>query len=302
MMGVVLAVVGFVASLWMLGPIGFRYGVLRSSVNGAGAAPVTSLFRSTAAKAAVVGVVGVALGVVSLVTGLLERAEQKHVSFADALGAGGAATVLQASLLAVLLIAFVLAWRNAPFAWPVAAVAGIAFALRNLVNGKLGAMVNPIHVLGASLWIGTLFVLVVCGIVPFIGAPMASDDRERAVAQMVHRFSLVALLSSGALATTGVITAWTHLKRLDALWTTAYGQVLLAKLAVVAVVFGLGAWNWRRVGPALGKEGGARKIRGTAAGELALAAVVLVLTGVLVTTPSPKPQRAAPAGDVSHHD
>jgi putative copper export protein len=68
---------------------------------------------------------------------------------------------------------------------------------------------------------------------------------------------------------TGVVTAWTHLDPLAALWTTPYGYALIAKLALVGVVVGLGAWNWRRVGPSLGTEGGALKIRRTASTELA---------------------------------
>ena len=44
----------------------------------------------------------------------------------------------------------------------------------------------------------------------------------------------------------GVITAWRHLKYLSALWTTPSGYALLLKLALVAAMFSLGAWNWRR--------------------------------------------------------
>jgi putative copper export protein len=302
MMAVILEIIGFLASFWMLGALGFRYGILRASPDGPADAPRTAVFRRAAARAAGVGVLGVLLGVASLVTGLMKRAEQKHLSLGGAFSAGGVANVLQASLLGALLVAFVLAIapRTARFAWPIAALAGLAFALRNLISGNLAAMVNPLHVLGASLWIGTLFVLVVCGIVSFIGASLSTEEREPAVALMVHRFSLVALLGAGVLATTGVVTAWTHLKHLDALWTTGYGQALLWKLLFVAVVLALGAWNWRRVGPALGKEGGARKIRTSAAIELAVAAVVVVLTGVLVTTPSPKPPQPPGAAVTSH--
>lgn len=68
----------------------------------------------------------------------------------------------------------------------------------------------------------------------------------------------------------------------------ALAQVVL--LAVLLLAFtlawrrlsvgwpGLGAWNWRRVGPSLGTEGGALKIRRTASTELAFAALVLLLT------------------------
>ena len=149
-------------------------------------------------------------------------------------------------------------------------------------------MVNPLHVLGASLWLGTLFVLVVCGFGQMLHASRAVAEREQAVAEMVHRFSVLALSSSALLGVTGLITAWTHLHQLEALWTTPYGNALLRKLFVVAVVLGLGAWNWRRVGPSLGTEGGALKIRRSAATELVFAALVLLLTAILVSTPSPK--------------
>ena len=51
---------------------------------------------------------------------------------------------------------------------------------------------------------------------------------------------------SAAVVPFGVITVWRHLKYLSALWTTPYGYALLLKLALVAAVFSLGAWNWRR--------------------------------------------------------
>jgi putative copper export protein len=62
----------------------------------------------------------------------------------------------------------------------------------------------------------------------------------------------------------------------------------MGKLFVVAIVLGLGAWNWRRVGPSLGTEGGALKIRRSATMELGFAALVLLLTAILVSLPSPK--------------
>lgn len=54
------------------------------------------------------------------------------------------------------------------------------------------------------------------------------------------------------------------------------------------VVADLGAWNWRRVGPSLGREGGALEIRRTAMTELVFAAAVLLVNAILVSLPSPK--------------
>lgn len=272
--------VGFLSSYSMLGAIGFRFGILR--------APLAERYRDSASAAARIGIVGVGLGVVSLVAGLLKRAESKHQTFAHAFSAGGATSVAQVVLLAVLLAAFVLAWRRLAIGWPIAGVAGIAFALRGLLGGRVAGMVNPLHVLGGSLWLGTLFALVVCGLAQMLQSSVPEAEREEAVAEMVRRFSTIALASAGLLGVTGVITSWTHLNPLAALWTTPYGYALVAKLAVVGVVAGLGAWNWRRVGPSLGSPGGALAIRRTASTELVFAAVVLFLTAILVSLPSPK--------------
>jgi copper transport protein len=108
------------------------------------------------------------------------------------------------------------------------------------------------------------------------------------VADIVGRFSPVALGAAALLGITGVITAWRHLKYLSALWTTPYGYTLDAKLAVVAIVVGLGAWNWRRMSPRLGAEDAAHHLRRSAKAELTFAGIVLALTALLLSIPSPK--------------
>lgn len=294
--------VGFLASFWMLGAIGFRYGILRTGFGTAGGQGDSSLAgasRNSAARAAGIGLLGVGLGLVSLIEGLLKRAESKHQTISNAFAAGGATSLAQVVLLVALLVAFVLAWRRVSVGWPIAGVAGVSFALRNLLAGRLAGMVNPLHVLGGSLWLGTLFVLVVCGLGEMLGASVSPTEREKAVAEMVHRFSVVGLAGAALLGITGVITGWTHLNPLSALWTTPYGYALIVKLCVVAIVLGLGAWNWRRVGPSLGTEGGALKVRRTASTELGFAALVLLLTAILVSLPSPKPPFTDRPADVS---
>ncbi len=293
---VVLQYVGFVSSFWILGAVGFRYGILRGKVSAEADSPSTSVLRSSAAQAAGVGLIGVALGVVSLFESLSKRAESKHVTIGDALAAGGVTSYAQVALLATLLVAFALAWRRVSIGWPIAGVAAIALALRGILSGRLGGMVNPLHVLGASLWLGTLFVLVFCGIGSLVRASLPMEQREQAVAEMVSRFSTVGLTSAALLGITGLITSWTHLNPLASLWTTPYGYALLTKLGIVAIVFGLGAWNWKRVGPALGADGGALMIRRTATTELAFAGLVLLVTSILVSLPSPK----APAAGSAH--
>ena len=71
------------------------------------------------------------------------------------------------------------------------------------------------------------------------------------------------------------------------LWTTAFGRTLLVKLALLGGVAGVGAYNWRRVRPALGRRGGAARLRTSAMVELGFATLVVMATAVLVATPTP---------------
>src|SRR5438093_701879 len=61
------------------------------------------------------------------------------------------------------------------------------------------------------------------------------------------------------------------------------GYALITKLCVVLAVVALGAWNWRRQKPRLGSEAAVLALRGSARAELAVAAVVLAVTAVLVS-------------------
>ena len=98
----------------------------------------------------------------------------------------------------------------------------------------------------------------------------------------------LALVAASIVAISGATTAWLHLKRISALWTTSYGIALVIKLLLVLTVALLGAWNWRRVRPSLGSEGTEHVIRKSATMELTFAALVLVATSVLVSLPSPR--------------
>ena len=103
------------------------------------------------------------------------------------------------------------------------------------------------------------------------------------------------------LATFGVITAWRHLSTLPALWTTPYGITLVVKLCLVACVLALGAFNFRRQRPLMGSEAGAVSIRRSASAELAIAALVLIATSVLVSVPSPKRPATTPTASAAGH-
>ncbi|MCU1246763.1 MAG: copper resistance domain protein [Acidobacteria bacterium] len=274
--------VGFLASFLATGAVAFRYVVLRGDLAAEGA-----IVRRAAHRAALLGFIGAVVTTGMYLLDVRDAAEKKHLSLGAALTGSGSSLV--ASLcVALVVVGLGLALAHVRFGWALAAGGVVAGPLMNLVYGQWFQAVNPIHRLAGGLWIGTLFIMLMAGFTTVLHSDLPPVRRGVLAANMVHRFSPFALTSFAILAVTGLITAWRHLKRLDALWTTAYGWTLIAKLCVVMVVVALGAWNWRKQRPLLGTESAAAVLRRSAIAEVAAATLVLVITAVLVSLPSPR--------------
>lgn len=201
---------------------------------------------------------------------------------------GRAQGAVQLVCLVIAIVGFALVLIDLPSGWPLAVIGAVGAALVDLLALRWTSMVNPVHVLAGSIWIGTLFVLMAIAIPTVLAGSQAGSEKERTVADMVNAFSPMALTAVAVLVLSGVVTAVRHLKFVAALWTTSYGETLIVKLCVVAVVLGLGAWNWRRARPALGTLEASNRLRRSARFELLFASLVLLITSVLVSLPSPK--------------
>lgn len=105
-----------------------------------------------------------------------------------------------------------------------------------------------------------------------------------ALGLLVPAFSRVAVASVAVLVLTGTLAAWIHVPGPSALVSEPYGRTLLLKLALALVVLALGATNWRRLTPRLREPGGGRALRRSAAVELCVAQLVLLVTALLVRT------------------
>lgn len=289
--GLALEYAGFLAYFGIFGALGFRWLVLiRTSAARARPDGATSASLGLAEiGAARVGVIGALFMLLDLLMGLSARAANRGVSFAAAWSAAGSRNLIAFGYALLFLILFGIAIKRVRAAWIIAALAGIAFALRGITSGRWASLINPLHEVAASLWIGTLFVMVVAGLPAILRSDLASEQRGSLVADMVGTFSPVAIGASLLLVITGITTAWRHLRFVAALWTTSYGYALDIKLVFVLCVVLLGAWNWRRMRPRLGSEEAGREIHRSATRELFFAGLVLVVTGVLVSLPSPRP-------------
>jgi putative copper export protein len=276
--------IGFVGSFFIVGAVSFYFLLLRPALS-INAAAMTS----AAGTAARVGCIGALLRLLATAMSINTTMTEKHLSFIAA--AAGRPSMIVAEVMTVIaVIAFAvaaIATRESAIAWAIAGIATLVVMLGGLITTKIGRVVNPIHVFAASMWIGTLFVLVAAGITTALGSTMQSAERAPAVAVLVNRFSTIALWSAGVLLLTGVTTAWMHLGELSALWTSIYGKTLIVKLCLVAIVFALGAYNNQRLKPSLSTDEEGRRLARSATLEVAIAALVLIVTAVLVNLPAP---------------
>lgn len=139
------------------------------------------------------------------------------------------------------------------------------------------------HGIGAGLWVGALAVVV---------AVMPPLHRERQgqgrVADLVRRFSPMALTAVVTIALSGVVTGVFYLASADDLWATPYGRALLLKVVLFLATAAVGAYNWRRLTPRLGEASGPSRLLRSTRLELLLAAAVLLVTAVLVHLAMPR--------------
>lgn len=288
--------IGFIGSLLPAGAIGFRYVVMRGALarseQSGTDATRRRVYSDTARRAATVGLIGIVVAIALMLYQLPGLAARKHVTIGQLL-THTAAVELQGGFLILALIGFALAIRGANAGWVLATVGFLAALLRNGLLGEWKELANPIHVLSAGLWIGTLFVMLTAGISVVLRHEVARDQRGAIISDMVHSFSPLALTAAPVLVLFGVIIAWEHLHVLSNLWSTPYGIALIVKLCFVAAVFALGAWNWRRQKPTLGTEPAALALRRSATSEVVVAALVLAATAVLLSIPAPRAKKPA---------
>ena len=177
--------------------------------------------------------------------------------------------------------------------WRLAGVGVILLAFSPAFSGHaasapklraLAILADGLHVLGASSWLGTLAVVLFAGVTA--AASRGMDVAGPFVRDMVNAFSPVALVSAGVAATTGVFAAWLHVGTAPNLGGSRYGLILLLKLGILSIVAFTGFYNWRFVKPRLGSGEAAMHLRRSARVEVAVALLVLLVTAVLVASPT----------------
>ncbi|MBS9374442.1 copper resistance D family protein [Rhodococcus sp. B50] len=143
-----------------------------------------------------------------------------------------------ASIVVIVVVAAVAYRRSASWSTlPVLVAAALALIARpvtgHMAQQPLGSLLNAVHVLAAAVWFGVLVALAV------------TVRGRGAWAELLPRYSHLALRCVTALVVTGVIDAAVRLGSVSAVLGTGYGRIVLAKAIVLCALLGL-AWNWRR--------------------------------------------------------
>jgi copper transport protein len=282
----------FVGILALIGTVAFRTLVLPRA-NG-----ITAEIRAQMeSRAAVLGLAASAVVIISAFARLFLESEMmsampgmQTMSMSDMAmhTRWGFALRLELGAAFVALVSFILAARRLRGAWLLAGISAIVLAMTPALAGHAAAsprftslmiVTDFSHVLGGASWLGNLLAIMLIG-VP-IALKLDGEVRWEAVASLVNAFSPIALASAAIVGASGVVASWVHLEHLAALWQTAYGQVLLLKLALVAITLIIGAYNFRRVQPQLVREEGAARLRQSAALELSVGLLILLVTGFL---------------------
>jgi putative copper resistance protein D len=142
---------------------------------------------------------------------------------------------------------------------------------------------DMVHLLAATSWIGGLAVLAwLTTRTHFDGSAGGFD-----LGLLIRRFSPIALTSASLIAATGTVGVLLKLKAVSELWLSGYGRVLTLKLVLFFGVLGGGYYNWRKATPRLLESNNARAMARSLRIELTLAALLILVTAVLVVTPPP---------------
>jgi copper transport protein len=156
------------------------------------------------------------------------------------------------------------------FTWPFAGHPGSSTA------PALTIVADAAHLAAASVWVGGLVMLVLF---------LLRQGNERELAAILPVWSTWAMISVSVIVLAGVAQALVEITSFSALLHTHYGQLVLAKAAVLVVVLGV-AWVSRRLAGAP-TDGGIRRLRTTVLAEVVGVVLILALASALVqTTPA----------------
>ncbi|MBL8630708.1 MAG: CopD family protein [Rhodospirillaceae bacterium] len=142
------------------------------------------------------------------------------------------------------------------------------------------ATMVAIHLFCAAFWFGALY--------PLYKTTQVND--AAAAGAVMHKFSVWAIYSVALIVLSGIVITWVQVQTPGNMLSTVYGNGLLRKLFLVAVILALAAYNKFVLTPALekGDAAGAQKIRRTIRIEFGIYVLILGAAMTLTLTTPPR--------------
>lgn len=168
----------------------------------------------------------------------------------------------------------------------------------------LSLSADMLHLAAAVVWVGSLISFLVADL------PLVWSEREpskaSSVAISLGRLSDISVVAMQIMVATGLYGAWVQVKVPSALVTAFYGRTLLAKMALVAVAVGMGAYHLFVVRPKIEMRADLTKatsrLSRTLALEMSVAVAILAAAGLLTSLPPVSPSQAYPSRQVDRPD
>lgn len=230
---------------------------------------------------------------------LSEAVKPASLSFMVTGTALGMAMVVRAAVALLGFIA-VVALKSGRVAWGLAVAAGVLAAASFAWTGHAGATEGPgglfhrtadiAHAIAAALWLGALAALTI-----LLLRRTSSDDP--AIHRALQAFAGLGTLAVGLLVLTGLVNSWflIGLARVGDLGASLYGQLLIAKLVLFALMLALAAGNRFGLTPGLGSvlasgedpRQALQRLRTSVVAETLVGAGLLVVVAVMGTLAPP---------------
>ena len=141
---------------------------------------------------------------------------------------------------------------------------------------------DAVHVTGGGVWLGGLVPLALL----FAALRRQNDAKSVSIGTTVtRRFSLLGVSLVTTILITGLINTWNLVGSVEALLDTAYGRLLLAKIALFLAMVSIAAVNRFRLSPSLQVPGRLKQLERNSLVEAALGLLIVLIVGALGTMP-----------------
>lgn len=135
----------------------------------------------------------------------------------------------------------------------------------------MAVFMDFLHLLAASIWLGTLFSLIF----------LLPRGQKTKYWQSIHRFSFWAMMSVAIILLTGIYGSFEYISTFSSLFNSNYGKVLIGKVLLFLIMLVLGIFHYYK-----GEKRANKRITRTIGFEFGVGLLVIILAAILTNLPT----------------